>query len=71
MRGYYVSAIEQIRAIIREKGRDIMQSDIEDIEALVVDIPIDDLPVVYPWIWESIALIVNDCLYEGDIEPID
>lgn len=66
-----MSAVDKIMEIIGTKGAELRQTDIDEIEALVVDIPVDDLPTVYPWIWESIALIVNDCLYEGDIEPVE
>lgn len=66
-----MKAYDEIMEIVTTKGLDLMQSDIDEIEALVVDIPVDDLPTVYPWIWERIALVVNDSLYEGDIEPIE
>lgn len=65
-----MSAVDEIMSIISTKGADLMQSDIEEIQFLTVDIPIDELPDTYPWIWEAIALIVNDPLYEGDIPPV-
>lgn len=59
--------IDAITDIIREKGSSLRQTDIDEIERLIVDIPIADLPDQTPWIWEAIALIVNAPEYEGDI----
>lgn len=66
-----MTAIDTITDLIRERGADISRADLAEIERLVVDIPIDDLPDVYPWIFESITLTVSDPLYQGDIEMSD
>ena len=63
--------VETIHAIIRDKGRDIRQSDLNAIEAALRRLPAEKRAEVEPWIYEGLALIVNDCLYEGDIAPID
>ncbi|RSU69643.1 hypothetical protein BRX37_23890 [Sphingomonas sp. S-NIH.Pt3_0716] len=66
-----MTAIDTITDLIRERGAEISRADLAEIERLVVDIPIDDLPDVYPWIFESITLTVSDPLYQGDIEMSD
>ncbi len=66
-----MTAIDTITDLIRERGADISRADLAEIERLAVDIPIDDLPDVYPWIFESITLTVSDPLYQGDIEMSD
>jgi hypothetical protein len=57
---------EQALAIIREKGSDIRQADLREIEALF-PLMRPDLP---GWVYEGLSLIVNDPGYEGDIPPI-
>jgi hypothetical protein len=63
--------LEEIMAIIRDKGRDIRQSDLDAIAVLLAELPAEKRAEVEPWIYEGLALIVNDCLYEGDIPPIE
>jgi hypothetical protein len=63
-------ATDTILEIISTKGADLRQSDMEQIEELIVDIPLDDAPRDMGMIYEGIAMVVNDPLYEGDIPPI-
>lgn len=64
-------ATDQIVDIIRVKGYDLRSDDMREIEYLITDIPLDDLPDEYPMIMGALAGIVNDPIYEGDIDPID
>jgi hypothetical protein len=63
-------AFEKIIDLIGEKGAKLTQADMDQIESLIPDIPLDELPDSYGAIHEALALIVNDPAYEGDIEPM-
>ena len=62
---------DEIQRIIRDKGRAIMQADLDAIETALAAMPAERRYALEPWIYEGLALIVNDTLYEGDIAPID
>lgn len=63
--------IEQIQAIVA-KGLALRQPDIEEIQFLFTQAPVDAARAAEPWIWEAVALIVNDPAYEGDAKiPAD
>ncbi|WP_156358171.1 hypothetical protein [Sphingobium sp. Leaf26] len=64
-------ATDQIIAIIQTKGYDLRSDDIDEIHYLMTDIPLDDLPDEYPMIMGALANIVNDPVYDGDIEPVE
>lgn len=63
-------ATDDILSIISERGSRLDQADMDRIEALITEIPFDQLDET-GMIYEAIALIVNDPLYEGDLDPID
>lgn len=58
-------------AIISERGSDLNLVDMREIEALIVDCPLERAAEMQGWIYEALSLIVNDPLYKGDIPPIE
>ncbi|MEK7454729.1 MAG: hypothetical protein AABZ76_07375 [Pseudomonadota bacterium] len=62
-------AIDEIVELVRDRGAKLTRDDLNQIKMMAVDVPLedsDDLAAVF----EGIALVVNDPLYEGDIPPI-
>lgn len=60
-------------ALIEEllgKGLALTADDLQEIEAEIALMPLDQAHEREPWIREGIALIVNDPDYRGDIPPI-
>lgn len=66
-----MTPFEQALEVIGTKGADLMQEDMETIEALSIDFPPDDFVELMAIIDEAVSLIVNDPDYEGDIPPIE
>lgn len=64
-------AIDTIAGIIRDRGSELNQADMREIEYQITQIPLDELADQYGWINEAIALIVNDPAYEGDLSPLE
>jgi hypothetical protein len=62
---------EQALAIIGEKGLSLSSDDMREIEGLITQIPLDDLPDQSGMIYEALSLVVNDPLYEGDVPPVE
>lgn len=48
------------------RGRALTARDVADIEAELALMPLDEAHAVEPWVWEGVALIVNDPEYAGD-----
>jgi len=63
--------MDQIMDLISAKRLTLNQTDMREIYDLITQIPLDDLPDQYPWIFESLSIFVNSPEYEGDIPPID
>jgi hypothetical protein len=61
-----VSAAEQIEAILREKAACLTQADVEEIEALLTQVPMPEAIDFEGGVWETVWLIINDPLYQGD-----
>lgn len=62
--------IDEIMTILSERGSDLNRDDLARINELALDVPLEDTEQLGT-VWEGIALIVNDPLYSGDIDPID
>jgi len=62
---------DKIFEILREKGEAIRQSDMDEIELLIMEADPDVWIERMGWFYEGLALIVNDPNYEGDIAPVD
>lgn len=57
---------EKIRVLLEQRKFDLRQSDLDEISALLVQVDLDEVQDVEGWVWESVALIVNDPAYTGD-----
>lgn len=57
---------EKIRVLLEQRKFDLRQSDLDEISALLVQVDLDEVQDVEGWVWESVALIVNDPDYTGD-----
>lgn len=57
---------EKIRALLEQRKFDLRQSDLDEISALLVQVDLDEVQDVEGWVWESVALILNDPAYSGD-----
>lgn len=51
---------------ILARGRALTARDVADIETELALMPLDQAHEQEPWIWEGVALIVNDPDYTGD-----
>jgi hypothetical protein len=63
-------AFVRITDIIRERGMDLMRSDMRDIEALLGTVDPDRANELRAWVYEGLFLIVNDPAYCGDVPPL-
>lgn len=61
--------IDDAQAILADKGMNLMQSDLDEMETLFLSVDPSEWDSVL-FIMEGVALIVNDPLYTGDIPPI-
>lgn len=62
-----MAALADIRALL-DKGPDLRAPDIDELRALLAMLPVDDQTETERWVWEAVALIVNDPLYRGGAE---
>lgn len=58
-------SIETIEAIVA-KGPALTAADVQEIEVQLALLPGDTGYEAQPWIWEAVAMIVNDPDYKGD-----
>jgi hypothetical protein len=58
--------IDGILEFIGKLGPGLRQTDIEEIEYRLTQVPVDDAREAEGQIWEAVALIVNDPEYGGD-----
>lgn len=63
--------IAAIFDIVRDKGRNLMATDMEEINALSMKLDNADLAEAWPWVEEGLALVINAPDYEGDIAPFE
>lgn len=62
-------AIDDIVELVRDRGAKLNRDDLNQIKMMAVDVPLEDSDALAA-VFEGIALVVNDPLYEGDIPPI-
>lgn len=48
------------------KGPALSAADIDEIETELALMPLDEAHAKEPWVWECVALVVNDPDYAGD-----
>lgn len=61
-----MQALDEIQAIIAERGERLDRDDMNRILLLSVDVPLEASEAL-AMVHEGIALIVNDPLYKGDV----
>ena len=61
-----VNAHEQITMILSTKGSRLAQADVDEIEALLTQVPMPEVIDFEEGVWETVWLIINDPLYQGD-----
>lgn len=61
-----MAARDEIADLLDKRGHDLRPDDIDEIRALLAQVPFDDYDDVAGGTWEAVALIVNDPAYEGD-----
>lgn len=64
-------SIEAARKIISDRGPALRAADLREIQLLLIDAPLEAQHQAEPWIWESIARIISDPEYRGDITQAD
>ncbi len=62
--------IDEVFALIKEKGENIMQADIDEIHIAAVEFNDEDRERL-AWAFESLFLTINDKRYKGDAKPLD
>ena len=64
--------VGEAHQIAKERGYDITQDDILRMKHLLSHIDFEDEQGQHEaaFVWEGVALIVNDPLYKGDAEPL-
>jgi hypothetical protein len=65
-----MTALEQIDKIITDRGDKLNRDDFISIRILEPEVPLEDSEAL-AFVWERIALIVNDPLYDGDADPVE
>lgn len=59
-------AVSEIRALLDKRGTELRQGDVEELRALLTQVPDDEHDEVAAWVWEAVALIVGHPGYTGD-----
>lgn len=59
---------DEILGIIRDRGSGLRQDDVDQIGALITQLPVEEAHQAVPWIWEAVGLIVDDPDYNGDAQ---
>lgn len=62
---------EDITDFVRERGDAISAADLTTINAMLIELPLEEVSEARAWIMEGVSLTVNDPLYSGDILPFD
>lgn len=65
-----MNALDAITELVSEAGKNITRADLNTILTLAVDVPLEDSDYL-GFVWEGIALTINDPLYTKDIKPED
>jgi len=61
-----VASSKEISDFLQKRGNDLRADDIDEIETMLALLPVEQYDEVAGWVWEAVALIVNDPSYEGD-----
>lgn len=57
--------------LISSKGDKLSQADVDDIDALLCELPLADYDELAGMAFEGLSLIINDPLYQGNAQAID
>ena len=61
-----MASSKEISDFLQKRGNDLRADDIDEIETLLALLPVEQYDEVAGWVWEAVALIVNDPDYVGD-----
>ena len=61
-------AVSEIRALLEKRGLDLRQTDVEELRALLTQVPDAEHDEVAFWVWEAVAQVVIDPAYTGDAQ---
>lgn len=67
MRSETNQIVDEMMEILRARGDDLNQLDLEELEILSMKIATDDLHEVWPMVMESVTLTVSSPTYQGNI----
>ncbi len=59
-------ANSEIAAFLAKRGHDLRRDDIDELRAMLTQVPPERYEEIAGWTWEAVALVVNDPDYEGD-----
>ncbi len=62
-------AVDEIMAILDDKGEQLSQDDRLDIDMISIRIANSDMADCWPWVEEAIAQVITSPTYQGDIPP--
>lgn len=62
---------QEITDFIGERGDKITRADLSRLNAMLFELPLEEVSDVRSWIYESIALTVSDPSYKGDLDLDD
>lgn len=61
------SSSKDIADFLGKLGLDLRQTDVDDIAAMLAALPLDEHDEVAPNIWEAVAQIIGDPMFDGDV----
>lgn len=64
-------ANSEIAAFLAKRGADLRADDIDELRAMLTQVPPKQYDDIAGWVWEAVALVVNDPAYEGDARVPD
>jgi hypothetical protein len=65
------SSEREITAFLAKRGRDLRADDIDELRAMLTQVPPERYEEISGNVWEAVALVVNDPENEGDANVPD
>lgn len=63
--------VEGIIELMTERGKAFGKADLRKLNALLVELPLEEVSEVRAWLMSSLHLRINEPDYEGDLKPED
>lgn len=61
------SSSSEIADFLASRGLNLRQDDVDEVAAMLASLPVDEHDRIAPNVWEVVAQIIADPLFEGDI----